>query len=52
MRHAPFVIGVEARDHWLAAMRATLDELDPPPALRFRFDSYFDMAAEGMRNDE
>jgi hemoglobin len=52
MRHAPFVIGEEARDHWLAAMRAALDDLDPPPALRFRFDSYFDMAADGMRNDE
>jgi hemoglobin len=50
MRHAPFVIGAEARDHWLAAMRGALDELDPPPAIRFRFDSYFDMAAEGMRN--
>jgi hemoglobin len=52
MRHGPFVIGPEARDHWLAAMRAALDELDPPPAIRFRFDSYFDMSAEGMRNSE
>jgi hemoglobin len=52
MRHGPFVIGPEARDHWLAAMRAALDELDPPPAIRFRFDSYFDMAAEGMRNSD
>ena len=38
-------------DHWLAAIRAALDELDPPPAIRFRFDSYFDMSAEGMRNE-
>jgi hemoglobin len=50
MRHQPFVIGADERDHWLAAMRASLDELDPAPALRFRFDSYFDMAADSMRN--
>jgi hemoglobin len=50
MRHQPFVIGSVERDHWLAAMRASLDELDPAPALRFRFDSYFDMAADSMRN--
>ena len=50
MRHLPFTIDAEARDHWLVAMRAALDELDPPPAIRFRFDSYFDMSAEAMRN--
>ena len=50
MRHLPFPIDAEARDHWLVAMRAALDELDPPPAIRFRFDSYFDMSADAMRN--
>ena len=52
MRHVPFTIDVAARDHWLAAMRAALDRLDPPPALRFRFDSYFDMAADAMINTD
>lgn len=52
MRHAPFVIGDRERDHWLAAMAAALDELDPPTALRQRFDTYFAMSAEAMRNSE
>lgn len=52
MRHLPFEIGPEARDRWLTAMRGALDELDPPPAIRFRFDSYFDMSAEAMRNHD
>lgn len=50
MRHLPFPIGVTERDHWLAAMRAALDALDPPPAVRFQLESYFDMAADAMRN--
>jgi hemoglobin len=50
MRHAPFVVDAAARDRWLAAMRAALDELDPPPAIRERFDAYFDMSADAMRN--
>jgi hemoglobin len=50
MRHIPFVIGNDERDHWLAAMRAALDQEDLAPAVRFRFDSYFDMAAESMKN--
>ena len=52
MRHAPFAIGPEARDHWLRAMRLALDEVAPSPALRLRFETYFDMAAEGMRNQD
>ena len=52
MRHAPFVIGERERDHWLAAMTAALDELDPPAALRQRFDAYFTMSAEAMRNSD
>lgn len=51
MRHAPYRIGEAERDHWLAAMDGALDELDPPPGLRERFDQYFAMAAEAMRND-
>ncbi len=50
MRHNPFVIGPVERDHWLAAMTVALDTLAPPPALRERFDAYFTMSAEAMRN--
>lgn len=52
MRHAPFVIGLRERDHWLAAMNASLDELAPAAGLRARFDEYFAMAAEAMRNSD
>jgi hemoglobin len=44
MRHAPFAIGPEERDHWLAHMRAALDELAPEPEVRARFDEYFGFA--------
>ncbi len=50
MRHNPFVIGPTERDHWLAAMTVALDELAPAGALRERFDAYFVMSAEAMRN--
>ena len=50
MRHAPFVVGETERDHWLAAMTAALDELAPEPELRTRFDAYFAMSADAMRN--
>ena len=36
MRHAPFAIGVAARDAWLRTMRAALDTLDLPPAYEQR----------------
>jgi hemoglobin len=52
MRHAPFPIGPVARDHWLRAMRIALDEADPPPVVRLRFETYFDTTAEAMRNLE
>jgi len=50
MRHAPFAIGPEERDHWLAAMGAALDALHPDPDVRDAFDAYFAMAADSMRN--
>lgn len=52
MRHVPFAIDAGARDRWLRAMRIALDESGLSPALRLRFDSYFDMAAEAMRNQD
>ena len=50
MRHAPFAIDSDARDRWLTAMTAALDEMAPPPDLRARFDAYFDMSAPAMQN--
>lgn len=50
MRHAPFVVGEVERDHWLAAMTHALDVLQPAPDVRARFDAYFTMAADAMRN--
>jgi hemoglobin len=50
MRHAPFAIGPDARDRWLAHMTAALDAMAPSPELRARFDEYFGFAAESMRN--
>lgn len=52
MRHAPFAIGERERDHWLAAMKVALDSQSPPSALRERFDAYFAMSAEAMRNSD
>ncbi|MEP6758618.1 MAG: globin [Actinomycetota bacterium] len=52
MRHAPFAIGPEARDHWVAHMSDALDALAPSPELRARFDEYFAFAAESMRNQD
>jgi hemoglobin len=50
MRHAPFAIGPEERDHWLAHMRAAIIEVDPEPDVREALEAYFEMAAESMRN--
>ena len=50
MRHAPFEIGPDARDRWLAAMMGALDDVDLEPEVRRAFDEYFAMAAESMRN--
>jgi hemoglobin len=50
MRHAPFAIGPDERDRWLAAMTAALDAVEIDPTVRRAFDEYFAMAAESMRN--
>jgi hemoglobin len=49
-RHFPFEIGPEERDHWLAAMRAAMASMDPPPEVAARLDAYFGTTAEAMRN--
>ena len=58
MRHAPFVIGAEEREHWVRAMQAALDDTLPgtpldadlQAAVRQRMDEYFRMAADSMVN--
>jgi hemoglobin len=50
MRHAPFAIGPEERDAWLARMREAIVWCDPPPEVAERLRAYIDMAAEAMRN--
>src|SRR3954453_19790394 len=50
MRHAPFPIGVDARDAWLRNMRRALDSLDLPPAHERVLWDYLTSAAESLRN--
>lgn len=49
-RHFPFAIDGDARDRWLAHMRAAIAELAPPPDVATELEHYIDMAAEAMRN--
>lgn len=51
MRHLPFHIGPEQRDHWLIHMRAAVESLDPHPVIRRMLLDYFEPAAEHLRND-
>jgi hemoglobin len=50
MRHAPFAIGSNARDHWLALMNAALDEVALDPGVRKVLDAYFLNTANFMIN--
>jgi hemoglobin len=50
MRHAPFAIGIAARDAWLRHMRAALDTLDLPDEQDAALWRYFVGAADAMRN--
>ena len=50
MRHAPFPVTPEAREHWLAHMYAALDEVALPPMHDAAFRDYVDRAALAMVN--
>ncbi|GLU47921.1 hypothetical protein Nans01_22720 [Nocardiopsis ansamitocini] len=50
MRHFPFRIGALERDHWLAHMRAAVDEIALPPALEQPLWEYMVHAAHSMVN--
>jgi hemoglobin len=50
MRHAPFKVNPEARDRWLAHMRAAVDELRLPPLQDATLWAYLERAAHAMVN--
>ncbi len=50
MRHAAFHVNPDARDRWLAHMRAAVDELEPLADARGRARDYLQRAALAMVN--
>ncbi|GAA2024957.1 globin [Agromyces tropicus] len=50
MRHLPFTVNPDARDRWLAHMRAAVDTLDLPPVLETTLWDYLQRAAFAMVN--
>ncbi len=50
MRHAPYAVTPEARDHWLAAFRVGLDRAALTPEQDAAFWAYAENAAEFMIN--
>lgn len=50
MRHQPFRVNPEARDHWLAHMRTAVDSLDLSPLDDATLWGYLDRAAHAMVN--
>ena len=50
MRHAPFAVGPDARDRWLAHMRVAVDELGLAPLQQAELWDYLERAAHSMVN--
>jgi hemoglobin len=50
MRHLPFKVNPEARDHWLAHMRHAVDTLDLAPIAETTLWDYLQRAAFAMVN--
>ncbi len=50
MRHMPFVIDREAREHWLRHMVEAVDEVGIEEPMRTMMRSYFERASEHMIN--
>jgi hemoglobin len=50
MRHQPFAVTPEARDHWLQHMRAAVDTLDLSPLHESMLWDYLERAAHAMVN--
>jgi hemoglobin len=50
MRHAPFAVTPDAKDHWLHHFRAALDEVALPAEQDAQFWDYVTHAAQFMVN--
>lgn len=50
MRHAPFAVDIEAREHWLQMMQQALDEAALPAEAREVLWSFFESTATAMMN--
>ncbi|HAM26509.1 MAG TPA: globin [Microbacteriaceae bacterium] len=50
IRHAPFTVNPEARDHWLSHMREAVDSLELSPLDDATLWGYLDRAAQAMVN--
>ena len=50
MRHAPFRIGIEERDHWFAHMRAAVEASGAAPSEQGELLAYFTSAADFLIN--
>ncbi|WP_430645798.1 globin [Agromyces sp. GXS1127] len=50
LRHQPFRVNPDARDRWLAHMRAAVDTLDLPPVAEATLWDYLQRAAFAMVN--
>jgi hemoglobin len=50
MRHAPFVVDIDARDRWLTHMRAAVESLGLAPQLESMLWDYLERAAWSMVN--
>ena len=50
MRHAPYAVTPDAKEHWLLHFRAALDEADLTPEQDEKFWNYITYAAQSMVN--
>jgi len=50
LRHAPFKVNPEARDHWLLHMREALETLDLAPLPKAELWDYLERAAHSLVN--
>ncbi|MEM6282280.1 MAG: globin [Chloroflexota bacterium] len=52
MRHMPFIIDREARDHWLEHMLAAIDAVGIEEPMRSEMRNYFERGSEFMINSD
>jgi hemoglobin len=50
MRHAPFAVTGQAREHWMSMMNRALAETKLPPEAEALLRSYFESTATAMIN--